>query len=358
MHLNFASDNWAGCAPEVLAAIERAGRDTTPAYGNDDYTRRARAALAAVFATDCTSHFVTTGSAANGLALATACPPYGAILCYEASHIQIDECGLPEFYSGGAKLVPLPGVDGKLTPAIVARALAQMPERSPHLAPPAAISITQGSECGTVYTPDEVAALAALAHRAGLKLHMDGARFANAVAATGASPAELSWRAGVDVLSFGGTKNGCLAAEAVVFFDAALVRDFEYRRKRGGHLWSKMRFLGAQFEAYLADDLWLRLAANANAMAQRLARGFAEFESVHLSYPTQINEVFATFPDGVAERLQASGAHFYPWVTPGDPADGRMQRFVTSFATGSEEVDRLLQLLRTELAASGRGPRT
>jgi threonine aldolase len=180
---------------------------------------------------------------------------------------------------------------------------------------------------------------------------MDGARFANAVASTGASPAELTWRAGVDLLSFGGTKNGCLAAEAVVFFDPALVRDFEYRRKRGGHLWSKMRFLGAQFEAYLEDGLWLRLAAHANAMALRLAPGLAECEAIHLSYPTQINEVFATLPDGVAERLQAKGAHFYPWVTPGDPAAGRMQRFVTSFATTSEEVDQLLELLRAELVS-------
>jgi threonine aldolase len=178
---------------------------------------------------------------------------------------------------------------------------------------------------------------------------MDGARFANAVIATGASPADLSWRAGVDVMSFGGTKNGCLAAEAVVFFNRELVRDFEYRRKRAGHLLSKMRFIAAQFDAYLDDGLWLRLASHANAMGQRLSSGLAALNGVEISYPTQINEVFAVFPDSVADRLREAGAAFYPWVTPGDPAGGRMNRLIASFRTTAEEVDRFVALVAKTL---------
>jgi threonine aldolase len=178
---------------------------------------------------------------------------------------------------------------------------------------------------------------------------MDGARFANAVAATGAAPADLTWRAGVDVLCFGGTKNGCIAAEAVVFFDPDKAADFEFRRKRAGHLWSKMRFIAAQFDAYLQDDLWLKLSAHANAMAEKLSAGLAAIDGVEISYPTEINEVFAVFPDGVADKLRADGAFFYPWVTPGDPADGKMQRLICSFRTTDEEVERFLAEVRSAI---------
>ena len=340
--MTFASDNWAGAAPEIIEALARANEGPAPAYGGDGLTERVEARFSELFERDCAVYFVATGGAANGLALSVMAPPYGMILCHEESHIQMDECAGPEFFTGGAKLLPVRGHAGKLTPKAVKTALAGFPERAPHGAPAAVLSLTQGTECGTVYSVQELTALCAAAREAGLCVHMDGARFANAVAASGASPAELSWKAGVDVLCFGGTKNGCFAAEAVVFFDRAQANDFEFRRKRAGHLWSKMRFIAAQFDAYLDNGLWLDLASRANAAARRLSEGLAAIDGVDVSYPTQINEVFAVFPDGVAEALREGGAAFYPWVTPGDPAAGRMNRLIASFRTTEREVDDFL----------------
>jgi len=342
--MNFASDNWTGAAPEIMDAVVRANQGLAPAYGGPSYggdvlTRRVEARFAEIFERDCAVYFVATGGAANGLALSVMAPPYGMVLCHEQSHIQMDECAGPEFFTGGAKLLPLPGHAGKLTPQTVSAALAGFPHRPPHGAPAHVLSLTEATECGTVYSADELSRLCDGAHDAGLRVHMDGARFANAVAALGVAPAELSWKAGVDVLCFGGTKNGCLAAEAVVFFDKSMAADFEFRRKRAGHLWSKMRFIAAQFDAYFHDDLWLTLARRANAMAAKLSNDISKIDGVEVSYPTAINEVFATFPQGVAERLRDSGAVFFPWVTPGDPADGQMQRLITSFNTTEKEVD-------------------
>ncbi len=337
--MNFGSDNWAGAAPEIIDAIVRANDGPAPAYGGDDLTTRVEAKISNIFETDCAVYFVATGGAANGLALSVMTPPYGMVLCHEQSHVQMDECAGPEFFTGGAKLLPVAGAAGKLTPQGVAKALAGFPHRPPHGAPERVLSLTQATECGTIYSADEVKALCDFAHAADLKVHMDGARFANAAASTGASPAALSWRAGVDVLCFGGTKNGCLAAEAVIFFDKEAAKDFEFRRKRAGHLWSKMRFIAAQFDAYLDDDLWLKLAGCANAMATQLSSGLAAVSGVEISYPTEINQVFACFPDGVADRLKNQGAAFFPWVTPGDPANGAMHRMVTSFKTTPQEVD-------------------
>ena len=345
----FGSDNWAGAAPEILQALSRHNDGAVPGYGGDRLSRTVARRFSDVFETDCDVYFVATGGAANGLALSVLSPPYGLIVCHELSHVQTDECAGPEFLTGGAKLLPVGGVSGKLTPAAVRKQLSSLPNHPPHSAPLAALTLTQGTECGTVYSPDEIAALARTARDHSLAVHMDGARFANAVIATGASPADLSWRAGVDVMSFGGTKNGCLAAEAVVFFNRELVRDFEYRRKRAGHLLSKMRFIAAQFDAYLDDGLWLRLASHANAMGQRLSSGLAALNGVEISYPTQINEVFAVFPDSVADRLREAGAAFYPWVTPGDPAGGRMNRLIASFRTTAEEVDRFVALVAKTL---------
>ncbi|MHA7870991.1 MAG: threonine aldolase family protein [Hyphococcus sp.] len=342
----FASDNWAGAAPEIMDALARANDGAVAAYGGDALTKRVEQTFADVFEKDCAVYFVATGGAANGLALSVMTPPYGMIVCHEESHVQMDECAGPEFFTGGAKLLPVAGHGGKLTPDAVAAALKGFPHRPPHGAPATVLSLTQGTECGTVYSVDDLKALCALAHDQGLGVHLDGARFANAVAATGASPAELSWKAGVDVLCFGGTKNGCLAAEAVVFFNRDAARDFEFRRKRAGHLWSKMRFIAAQFDAYFEDGLWLRLAAHANAMAARLSAGLAAIDGVEISYPTEINEVFAVFPDGVAAKLQARGATFYPWVTPGDPAEGKMQRLICSFRTAPEEVDTFIDAVQ------------
>ncbi len=344
--MNFASDNCVGAAPEVMEAIARANDGAVPSYGGDDLSRRIEARFSEVFERDCAVYFVATGGGANGLALSVMSPPFGMILCHEQSHIQMDECGGPEFFTGGAKLLPVAGVGGKLTPPGIEAALAGFPDRPPHGAPASVLSLTQGTECGTIYSASELTALCKTAHDAGLLVHMDGARFANAVASAGISPAEMSWKAGVDVLCFGGSKNGCMAAEAVLFFNKEQAKDFEFRRKRAGHLLSKMRFIAAQFDAYLNDDLWLKLGGEANAMAKKLSGGLAAINGVEVSYPTQINEVFAVFPDGVADKLRDKGAVFYPWVTPGDPANGKMQRLICSYLTSAEEVEGFLQLVR------------
>ncbi|MEO1135663.1 MAG: low specificity L-threonine aldolase [Pseudomonadota bacterium] len=340
--MSFASDNWAGAAPQILEALAHANDGAVAAYGGDALTKRVQARFCEVFERDCAVYFVGTGGAANGLALSVMTPPYGMVLCHEESHVQMDECAGPEFFTGGAKLLPVAGASGKLTPEAVKAALKGFPERPPHGAPAHILSLTQGTECGTVYSVDELSALCGAAKETGLLVHMDGARFGNAVASSGVAPAELSWKAGVDVLCFGGTKNGCIAAEAVVFFNPDLAKDFEFRRKRAGHLWSKMRFIAAQFDAYLDNGLWLALASHANAMGRKLSGGLAAIDGVEIVYPTDINEVFVTFPDGVVEKLHAGDDVFYPWITPGDPADGRAHRLITSFRTTPPEVDGFL----------------
>jgi threonine aldolase len=342
--MDFSSDNAAGASPEIVAAIVAANAGTATAYGNDAVTARLAARFADLFEHEVAVFPVATGTAANALALAALTPPWGIVYCHEEAHVAIDECGAPEFFAGGAKLLPLAGAHAKITPEAVA---ARLTERGfVHHAQPAAISISQSSEAGAVYAPAEVAALGAFARRERLALHMDGARFGNAVAALGCAPADITWRAGVDVLSFGATKNGALAAEAVIFFDPARAAEFGYRRKRGGHLFSKMRFLSAQLEAYLADGLWLRNARHANAMAARLADGLARLPPARLRHPTEANEVFVELPDAVIGALAADGFKFYRW----GGAHSLCLRLVTSFATTADEVDRLLAATRTHLA--------
>lgn len=344
--MHFASDNWSGAHPKIMGALQRANDGYAPSYGGDALTKRVEARFSEIFERDVAVFFVATGGAANALALSQLCPPWGMILCHEESHIQMDECGAPEFFTGGAKLLPVSGFAGKLTPDAVRAALAGFPERPPHGMPARVLSLTQATECGTVYSADEVSGLCAAAKAAGLKIHTDGARFANALAALGCAPADISWKAGVDALSFGGTKNGCLIAEAVVFFDPAAAADFMFRRKRAAQLFSKMRFIAAQFDAYFDDGLWLDTAAHANAMARMLSDGLSGVPGCKVWYPTEANEVFVSFPPGVAEKLRAGGATFYPWVTPGDPASGTMQRLICSFATKTEEVDAFLTAVR------------
>ena len=342
--MQFGSDNWAGAAPEIMAAVAAANDGDAPAYGADRWTADATRLFAETFERDVAVFFVGTGGAANGLALSTLSPPYGSIVCHEAAHVQMDECAGPEFFTGGAKLIAAPGPNGKLTPESLSATLGAYPHRPPHGSPFAALTLTQATEYGTVYAEGEIAALCALARDRGLAVHMDGARFANAVAALGASPADLTWRAGVDVLSFGGTKNGCLGAEAVIFSDPDKAADFAFRRKRAGHLFSKTRFLAAQFVAYLEDNLWLRLADHANRMAAELSAQLADIEGCRVWTPTEVNEVFVSFPEPVEKRLLAAGAAFFPWVTPGDPAAGRMRRLICSFATTPDDVARFVEI--------------
>lgn len=348
MNLDFTSDNASGAAPEILQAILDANGGSAPAYGADEWTARAERSLAGAFETDLSAFLVATGTAANALSLAALAQPWGAILCHEFAHIAADECGAPEFFSAGAKLVGLPGGAGKVTPDALADALELMPRGIVKQVQPMALSLSQATECGTIYALDEIAALAKVAHGAGLAVHMDGARFANALVALGCSPAEMSWKAGVDVLSLGATKNGALACEAAIFFDPARAENFAYRRKRAGHTLSKGRLFGAQMAAWLEDGLWLKLAERANARAAALEAGLARLPGVRLPWKRQVNEVFAVLPRATHGRLMAAGARFHAWspraLAPAQrPApDEIFVRLVCSFATAPEAVENLL----------------
>ncbi|EWY41752.1 threonine aldolase [Skermanella stibiiresistens SB22] len=333
--MNFTSDNVTGAAPEILKALTDASSGPTPSYGEDPLTARVTERIAALFEREVVVFPVATGSAANALALAALAPPYGAIYCHEMSHVNTDECGAPEMFTAGAKLVGLPGAGGKLDPATLRATLDKSGAGNVHHVQPAAVTLTQATESGTVYTPAEVAALAEVAKAFRLPVHMDGARFANAVARLGYSPADLTWRAGVDVLSFGATKNGALAAEAVVFFRPELAESFAFRRKRAGHLFSKMRFLSAQLDGYLTDGLWLRLARHANAMADRLSAGLAALPGVTLRDPVEANEIFISLPEPMILGLEHRGYGFYRW-------DGQTVRLVTAWNTAAEDVDRMI----------------
>jgi threonine aldolase len=348
--VNFASDNGAGVAPQILEAIAASSRVQAPAYGSDAFSQRAEARLGEVFETPVKVFLVATGTGANALALSALARPWEAIFCHEEAHIHDDECGAPEFFAGGAKLVGISGLGGKITPEGLAETLERFPRGLVKTVQPGALSLSQATEAGTLYKLDEIAALAELAHQAGVAVHMDGARFANALVALKASPAEMTWRAGVDALSFGATKNGALVCEAVVFFDPAKAENFAYLRKRGGHTLSKGRFLGAQMEAYLKDGLWLALAARANAAARKLADGLLSAPGVRPAWPTEANEVFVIAPTGRAERWQAEGARFYAWPTRAlaaslAPREGEtLYRFVTSFETRDEEIADMVAL--------------
>lgn len=350
--MNFTSDNASGASAAVLEAVAAASAGPASAYGDDPHTRRAEAMLSEVFEREVASFFVLTGTAANALALACLAPPWGAIFCHEHAHVMDDECGAPEMFTDGAKLVGVPGARGKLDPAGLARALGGFPRGGTRQVQPAALSLSQANESGCVYALDEIAALSATAHEAGLRVHMDGARFVNALVTLGCTPAQMTWKAGVDVLAFGATKNGTLACEAVVFFDPALARDFPFRRKRAGQTLSKSRFLGAQMTAYLHDDHWLTLGARANMSAQRLAAGLRA-TGVRLPWPVEANEVFAMLPRGAAQAAWAAGARWYEWGERGLSAHETPRahevfvRLVTSFATAEDEIDALVGVLKS-----------
>jgi threonine aldolase len=342
--MNFASDNTAGVAPEIMTALARANDGFALGYGNDNWTRRVEAKFADLFKRDVAVFLVPTGTGANALALAHLTPPWGAVLCHQESHIATDECGAPEFFGGGIKLVELAGAGGKIAAETLRATLEKTTQWGPpHHVTPAALSISQATEAGTIYRPHEIGALADIAHAHGLAVHVDGARLGNALARMNVSADEATWKAGVDVLSFGATKGGAMGAEAIIFFDPKRAEGMSARRKRGGQLLSKHRFIAAQIEAFLDGDLWLRLARHANGMADRLSdrltkAGFAP------KWPVEANEVFAALPLALCDRLQTAGAVFYRWDTEA-AADGSQTvtvRLVTSFATTAEEVDRFI----------------
>jgi threonine aldolase len=336
--MRFYSDNTATAAPEILAAIAEANHGHAIGYGTDPWTERLDEVLGKFFGTRVRAFAVATGTAANSLSLATLSPPWGAIYAHEEAHIGVDECGAPQFFTGGAQLVSLPGENAKLTPQVVRAAVDKHPANV-HTVQPAVISLTQATELGTAYRPEELAALSKLARERGLKIQMDGARFSNAVAFLGCHPGDVTWRAGVDVLSFGATKNGALAAEAVVFFNLDLVKDFEFRRKRAGHLLSKSRFVAAQLLAYVEAGVWERNARRANEMAQRIGRA----AGAALMHPVEANEVFVRIGEPRKAALRAAGFEFYDW---GSKACGEA-RFVASWDQPEQDVNALVAALTT-----------
>jgi len=335
--VRFFSDNTSSACPELIAALNAANHGLARAYGDDEWTQRLDHTLGEFFGTSVRAFAVTTGTAANALALATLSPPYGAIFAYADAHIAVDECGAPGFFAGGAQLALLPGDHGRLAAATLAAALDEH-RVDVHTLQPAAVSLTQATELGTVYQPAHIAELAALAHRHGLKVHMDGARFANALVHLGCHPGDVTWRAGVDVLSFGATKNGAFGAEAVVFFDTALVRDFELRRKRAGHLLSKSRYVAAQLLAYVESGAWQRNAARTNRLAQDIARA----AGAALLHPVEANEVFVGLGTARCEALRAAGFEFYDW---GAASSGEA-RLVVSWDQPEADVAALCAALR------------
>jgi len=349
--MNFASDNTAGVAPAILEAIARANDGFALSYGDDAVTTRVERRLADLFEHEVAVFLVPTGTAANALALSQLTPPWGAVLCHVESHIATDECGAAEFYGGGIKLVTLPGEGCKIAPATLQTALERGPWGGPHHVTAAALSLSQATEAGTSYRAAEIRQLAEIAHAHGVAVHLDGARFANALVRTNATPAEITWRAGVDVLSFGATKGGALAAEAVIFFDPGRAEGMPERRKRAGHLLSKHRFLAAQLDAYLHDDLWLELARHANRMADRLAEGLRT-AGIRAAWPVEANEVFVPLSGAADQRLKAAGALYHPWYLGSLPAgllippDHTLVRLVTSFSTNEAEVDQFVTIAR------------
>jgi threonine aldolase len=359
--MNFASDNVMGASAPVLKALIRANEGAQTAYGEDPITKRVEQRFCELFEREVAVFLVPTGTAANALALATVVPPFGLCLCHREAHIMEDECGAPEFYTHGAKLAGLDGVGAKIAAADLEAHLSGLGRHVKQM-PAKALSISQASECGLVYTPDEIGALAAVCRAHSVKLHMDGARFANALVALGCSPATMTWKAGVDLLSFGATKNGCLAAEAILVFDPALAETLAYRRKRAGHLLSKGRFLAAQLEGYLENGHWLDNARHANGLAQRLAAGLTALPRVRLAWPCEANEVFAILPRSLDQALREAGAVFHPWsalsLAGGEALqrDEALIRLVTSFAALPEEVDRLLDVARQALPRKAVAP--
>src|SRR5437764_2110418 len=338
-HHQFASDNTAGICPEVLTALEESNHGAVVSYGDDEGTRRVRELVRDVFETDCDAYLVFNGTAANALALAQLCQPFHSVVCYDHAHIQTDECGAPEFFTRGSKLLLVAGGAGKIDVREADAMIARQPEVHAHK--PRVISVTQATEFGTVYTHDEIEPIVELGRKREMFVHMDGARFANAVAALGCSPKEITWKIGVDVLCFGGTKNGAAAAELVIFFQKELSREFDYRLKQAGQLASKTRFLAAQWVGLLNNEVWLRNARHANAMASKLADRLSAEAKIEIVLPVEANALFVRMREPLARDLNSRGWHFYKFVEPD------IYRLMCSWATNDAEIDRFLgEMLR------------
>ena len=342
----FASDNYSGICPEVWEAMSRANQGHERAYGDDQWTARAADHFRQLFETDCEVFFAFNGTAANSLALSALCQSYHSVICADIAHVETDECGAPEFFSNGSKLLVARTEEGKLTPASI-REIAQK-RQDIHYPKPRVVSLTQATEIGTVYQPAELRGISQTCKELNLHLHMDGARFANACASLDLSPAELSWKAGVDVLCFGGTKNGMAVGEAILFFNRALAEDFEYRCKQAGQLASKMRFLSAPWVGLLETGAWLKYATHANRCARLLAELIDDVPEVELMFPVQANGVFVKLPPVALEALRGRGWMFYTFIGVGGA------RFMCSWDTCEQRVRQLARDIR-ELVEQGRG---
>ena len=334
--VKFASDNVAGACPEVLDALMKANEGDSAPYGNDDYSKVLQEKFSEIFEKEVIVYPTASGTAANALALSTMTPVFGNIYCHKLAHINTDECGAPEFYTGGAKLIPLTGINGKITPEELEKNISGT--GIVHHTQPSSVSITQVCETGEVYELDEIKKIADVAHKHKLNMHMDGARFANALVALNCTPAEMTWKSGIDVLSFGATKNGCIAAEAIIFFKPELVGNISFLMKRAGHLLSKMRFVSAQLDAYISNDVWLKNAKQANKMGKKLSDGLVKHNSIKLAYPTQANEVFAKFPREMIKHLNSLG-----YKMNEDELDGQAVRLVAAWNTQNSDVESFLE---------------
>jgi len=337
--VKFASDNVAGACPEVLDAIIKANEGDSTPYGNDQISTELQDKFSEIFEKEVIVFPTASGTAANALALATMTPSFGNVYCHKLSHINTDECGAPEFYTGGGKLVTLNGVKGKITAEELDQAISG--KGIVHHTQPSSVSITQVCETGEVYQLDEIKKISEVTHKHNLSIHMDGARFANALVSLNATPAEMTWKSGIDVLSFGATKNGCIAAEAIIFFKKDLVGNVAFLMKRAGHLLSKMRFVSAQLDAYISNDVWLRNAKHANKMGKKLSDGLKDHSDINLAYPTEANEVFATFPRNKIDHLNSEGYQINE-----DEWDGKAVRLVAAWNTQDTDVDHLLNSLK------------
>ena len=334
--VKFASDNVAGACPEVLDALMKANEGDSAPYGNDDYSKVLQEKFSEIFEKEVIVYPTASGTAANALALSTMTPVFGNIYCHKLAHINTDECGAPEFYTGGAKLIPLTGINGKITPEELEKNISGT--GIVHHTQPSSVSVTQVCETGEVYELDEIKKIADVAHKHKLNMHMDGARFANALVALNCTPAEMTWKSGIDVLSFGATKNGCIAAEAIIFFKPELVGNISFLMKRAGHLLSKMRFVSAQLDAYISNDVWLKNAKQANEMGKKLSDGLVKHNSIKLAYPTQANEVFAKFPREMIEHLNSLG-----YKMNEDELDGQAVRLVAAWNSLNSDVETFLE---------------
>lgn len=340
----FASDNYSGMCPEAIAALLAANQGQAIAYGDDPWTQQAADRFREVFETDCEVFFVFSGTAGNSLALSSLCQSYHSVICHELAHIETDECGAPEFFSNGAKLLLGKGAAGKLTAAAIDDIVLKRGDI--HYPKPKVVSLTQPTEVGTLYSLAELAAIRTVADRHGLKMHMDGARFANAIVALGCTPAEMTWQQGIDVLCFGGTKNGLAIGEAVIFFNKALAEDFDYRCKQAGQLASKMRFVSAPLVGVLEDNVWLHHARHANDCAAYLSSQLAQIAGVERLFPTQANGVFVELPTSVIQSLHDQGWYFYTFIGSGGA------RFMCSWNTTRDRIDALVTDIKDAMLAA------